>query len=795
MSVWKATTDASSGRTYYFNTATRETTWTKPEDFDATPAPATPATPQQHDSAAIDAAWKEAPPTADGRVYYYNKITNETRWQPPEGFVPQQQQNNRQAPSFVAGGQHYGGDDYAVSDRRHDRRGDRDHGLPQKPSFDDRRGGGVPWEQRQEPTGFRGPMPVKTDEPEFATHEQAEEAFFKLLRKHNISPDSTWEDALREVVREKEYRALKDPKERKQAFEKYCVEARAQEKGKEKERRAKLREDFLKMLSTHEEIKHYTRWKTARPMIEREAVFRSAGNDDERRQIFDEYIFELKKKNAEKEMEDRKNAMQQIETLLQALITDPNTKWNEAEEAIYNNERFRTDGIFRALTSMDILRAFDDHIKALDYVANDSKQTNKRMRVRRERQARDSFRQLLQQMRSQGKIKAGTKWSEFHPLVAQDERYLHLVGVTGSSPLDLFWDILEEEERDLRGLRNDALDVLEDRRYEMTLDTTLDEFADVMRSDPKTGKLNHDQVKTVYGRLMSKIKKRAEDDRANNERSQRKAVDALRSAIKHLEPPVRLSDSYEDVAARLEGYEEYRMLDNEARKAAYDKHIRRLKEKDEDFERDRPRRDRDRDRSRREGDRDRDRRHHTRTPEVDAYEADRRQAQAARERQYRKASFGLTPPPRDRRDDRDDRYRRHDRHDRHDPMSVYDRERREREMERERSYISRADPRDRGKTLDYGDEDAGGSRPDSTRKRRESDDSLSARREAKVNHLFDPALKAPVTNSIHSDLAAVPQSPSPRCLKNSTMIRQPYRAEAKRVRLRRFRSPPRPMHL
>ena len=44
-------------------------------------------------------------------------------------------------------------------------------------------------------------------------------------------------------------------------------------------------------------------------------------------------------------------------------------------------------------------------------------------------------------------------------------------------------------------------------------------------------------------------------------------------------------------------------------------------------------------------------------------------------------------------------------------------------MERERSYISRADPRDKGRSLDYGDEDAVVSRPGSIRKRRESEGS------------------------------------------------------------------------
>jgi pre-mRNA-processing factor 40 len=45
-------------------------------------------------------------------------------------------------------------------------------------------------------------------------------------------------------------------------------------------------------------------------------------------------------------------------------------------------------------------------------------------------------------------------------------------------------------------------------------------------------------------------------------------------------------------------------------------------------------------------------RHRTRTPELDAYEADRRKAQADCERSYCKASFVFSPPPVGRGGDR-----------------------------------------------------------------------------------------------------------------------------------------------
>lgn len=265
---------------------------------------------------------------------------------------------------------------------------------------------------------------------------------------------------------------------------------------------------------------------------------------------------------------------------------------------------------------------------------------------------------------------------------------------------------------------------MQDKRYELTPKTTFEEFLSIMQSDRRTASLDRDSLHLIFERLREKILRRNEEDKHHAERQQRRAVDALRSRIKHLEPPVLLGDTWEQVRPRIEKFEEFRALDSdEARHAAFDKHMRRLKEKEEDYERERSRRDhrdRDRDRDLRNG--YAGRRHPTRTPEPDAYEADRKKAQADRERQYRKSGVtGLSPPPRDYRDERD----KHDRGSRQASLSHYDRERREREAERERSYISRADPRDKGSELDYGDSRAG-----SMRRRRDSE-GLSPRRDTK----------------------------------------------------------------
>lgn len=750
MSEWKEA-QAPDGRTYYYNTITKATRWDKPEETNGSATPAPPTGPASQLTPEHNAAgWADAK-APDGRTYYFNRNTNETSWSlPPLSQVARAPPVA--APNIAPSGPRGGNDRGFDAPRRFDRRDDRDNGLPQKPAFD----GGRPWEGG----GFRGAMPVK-DEPDYATPEQAREAFFKLLRRHNIKYDTKWTDALRAVVKDRDYRAIKDAKDRKIAFEDYCIDQRAEERTKEKERREKLRHDFRNMLKTHEEIKHYTRWKTARPMIEREVVFRSAGDDDERRHMFEEYILELKRQHVEQEGAARSRALEQLGGLLQTLDLDIETKWADAQEMIMGSDRYQNDPVFRALHKVDVLLAYEKHLQYLEGQRQSEKRKETGSEKRDDRKARDGFRQLLQEKLHTGALGAGTKWQDFVPQIEDDVRYITMIGSTGSSPLDLFWDVVEDEESKLRSKRNLALDILDHQNKVVTPETSVDELISWVKPDPQTARWSHQDYVLVHQRLVQKALQRAEDDKANAEVRQRKAEDKLRGVLKELEPPVRVDDTYEDIQPKIEDTREYKALDDEGRRNAFSRHIRRLQDRiDERARRDRDRdRDRERDRDRdyrnggsrrsydydreRDRDRDRDRRHRTRTPEADAYEADRRKAQEARERSYRKASFGLTPPPRERdRDRRDDRYDRErerdrDRDGRSRFESMYERERREREMERERNYASRADPRDRGKqtALDYGDDDVVGSRPGSVRKRRDSEGSMSSRRDNKVRRI------------------------------------------------------------
>ncbi|KIW01312.1 uncharacterized protein PV09_07348 [Verruconis gallopava] len=664
---------APDGRTYYYNVQTNATTWEKPAEMgQVIPTPAS--------------AWRvhTAP---DGRKYYEDTINKKTQWEMPEvlkqaGTQPHAQTSRAQAPTFIAG---------AATTKNES----NEYRQPER-------------SMTERVAGFGTAAAGK--EEQYATLQEAESVFFKLLKRIGVESHWSWEQAVKAAVRDPAYRAIQDAKDRKAAFDKYIAQARAEEQEREKERQAKLREEFLEMLKSHPEITYYTRWSTARPMIEEEMVFKAAKHEDERIQLFNEFRAEAYKEHMEKETASRKAALNKLSELLPKLNITPLTRWSEAQGLITSSEAFENDEQLRGLPKLELIKAFESFQKEAERALHEQRQEERFAKARRERQNRDAYNGLLRELRNAGKIKANTKWSDIQPLIEDDPRYDAMLGQSGSTPLELFWDVVEEEDRELRAKRNVVYDVLEAERYEMTTKTSFDEFRSVMQADSTTASYDKDTLRMIYDRLIAKVQEREEKERHKNERHYRREMDDLRSRLKRLDPPVRVDDSWEQVRPRLEKYDEYKALDSDdLRRSAFDKFIRRLKEREEDDKR-------ERERDHRNG---HSKRHRTATPEVDAYEAERRKAQALRERSYNKRTIpGVSPPPRSRDWDGDRYDGREGRESRKVSGNHYERDRRDREAERERLYLSRADPKDRTAVLDYDLDE----RPSSgSRRRRDSD--------------------------------------------------------------------------
>ena len=93
---------------------------------------------------------------------------------------------------------------------------------------------------------------------------------------------------------------------------------------------------------------------------------------------------------------------------------------------------------------------------------------------------------------------SGTKWKEVYPLFAKDERYINMLGLPGSSPLELFWDIVDELDMELDHKVKAVEKLLNDKSFEVTDQTSHEELEEIIKSDELVSKMIAGGIEAVY---------------------------------------------------------------------------------------------------------------------------------------------------------------------------------------------------------------------------------------------------------------------------------------------------------
>ncbi|KAL6971905.1 hypothetical protein U1Q18_031590 [Sarracenia purpurea var. burkii] len=122
--------------------------------------------------------------------------------------------------------------------------------------------------------------------------EEARSAFKALSESANVESNWTWEQAMRVIINDKRYGALKTLGERKQGFNEYLGQRKKPEAEERRVRMKKAREDFTKMLEQCEELTSSTRWS----MFEDDERFKTVERHADREDLFKNYLVDLQKK-------------------------------------------------------------------------------------------------------------------------------------------------------------------------------------------------------------------------------------------------------------------------------------------------------------------------------------------------------------------------------------------------------------------------------------------------------------------------------------------------------------------
>uniref|UniRef100_A0A803P2W9 Pre-mRNA-processing protein 40A n=1 Tax=Cannabis sativa TaxID=3483 RepID=A0A803P2W9_CANSA len=179
----------------------------------------------------------------------------------------------------------------------------------------------------------------KTVEPEplvYATKLEAKNVFMSLLESFNVGSDWTWDRAMRVIINDKRYGALKSLGERKQAFNEFLNQRKKLDAEERRMKHKKAREEFKKMLEESTDITPSTRWSKLESLFENDERFKAVERDRDRRELLESHIEELLKKEREKAMEQRSHIMEYRQ--FWSLVT-LSSQWRKLQDRLEADER------------------------------------------------------------------------------------------------------------------------------------------------------------------------------------------------------------------------------------------------------------------------------------------------------------------------------------------------------------------------------------------------------------------------------------------------------------------------
>lgn len=409
----------------------------------------------------------------------------------------------------------------------------------------------------------------KKDEehPEWEDKETAKAAFKAAIREKKVSSTSTWEQAMKAIVSDYRYAALKKLSEKKQAFNEYKTQRGKEEKEEARVRAREDKEKLHKFLEEHPKMSSRTPYRSCEKHFGKDDAWNNVPDRD-RREIYDEVVFALGKKEKEEAKELRRKNMKQFRKVLGSLKKmNHKTTWAECQQLLMNSQDFKENEDLNNMDKEDALICFEETIKDFD---NEEKERQDRLKVlekRAFRKNREHFGEFLDQLHEGGKLHSMSSWMELYPIISDSPLFMKMLGQPGSTPLDLFKFYVIDLKARFHDEKKIIRDIMKEQKFEVGVKTPFDEFAQVVMSDNRSATLDAGNIKLAFNSFIHKAESR-EKERAREEERKVKRIEAtFVRMLRQAAPPVDSSQSWDDVRERFEGEDSFKAVVVEADRA------------------------------------------------------------------------------------------------------------------------------------------------------------------------------------------------------------------------------------
>lgn len=423
----------------------------------------------------------------------------------------------------------------------------------------------------------------------YATQEEAESAFVAMLRTKNIGAHATWEQVLRDIITEPRYKALRTLEERKATFKKYVEELQEIEAAQREQKLAELRPLVLRALQQNNGLKPYASFPTFKKKLEHHFVWREFDDEQQAHALFDTILRDVREKDAARKKSVQQHNRTALTALLKTIEMTPMTLWQDVHRTLIESDEFRRDARLQKMPPAEMLALFEEHMATVEKDAEQAQATREEP-VRRDREARDAFRVLLQEHVDQGTLHARCTWASFYAQVRHDARLTAMAETHGSSAQALFYDRLDQLEREFAVHRRTIQAHMREKQVPATQSSDWEAWHAACCADdaPRSvAQLPTPVQRALFDECVYQAEREAREVRRRMERRLRHYADDLRYAFKHAHPPLdthaTFDDIYEQVRAMPEMQELVRMEGGlDAARGAWDKYVRRQAERHAD---------------------------------------------------------------------------------------------------------------------------------------------------------------------------------------------------------------------
>merc|ERR1719350_181623 len=411
----------------------------------------------------------------------------------------------------------------------------------------------------------------------FRDKREAIEALKEMLREKNVPSSANWDSALKMINKDPRWETLSKLTEKKQAFNAYKIQKQKEEKEESRLSAIKNKEDLEHFLMTTARMNSNVKYYRCEEIFAELPLWKLV-SDIERREIYQDVVHNLAKKEKEETKALRKKNQSRLSDILDRMTNIKyNTTWEQAQQMLLDNPAFADDDDLLAMDKEDALIVFEDHIRQLEKEEDVEKDKERKRQKRHQRKNRDALIELLDELHEAGKLTSMSLWVELYQAICADNRFSNMLGQPGSTPLDLFKFYVEDLKSRYTMEKKVIKEILREKNYDLKASTTFEEFATMICEDNRSATLDAGNVKLTYNSLLEKAEAKEKERVKEESRKLRKLETNFRTLLAKL--PIEPTTPWETARPQLEKEPEFEAIKQEfERERVYKEFMKDLEE-------------------------------------------------------------------------------------------------------------------------------------------------------------------------------------------------------------------------